>query len=57
MIGQLSAAAVSEYQENYKREFGEEISFEEAKEQGMRLLKLFDIVYKPINKEALINKD
>jgi hypothetical protein len=44
----LSNRAVTEYQQIYKQEFGEEISSEEAKEQGIRLLRLFNIIYKPI---------
>ena len=47
----LSEEAVLEYQQIYKKEFGEEISLEEAKEQGTKLLKLFSIIYRPIKKE------
>lgn len=48
MNRQISNEAVLEYQKIYKQEFGEEISFEEALEQGMKLLRLFDIIYKPV---------
>lgn len=56
MNNTLSVNAVLEYQKIYKQEFGEEITFDEAKEQGMRLLRLFDIVYKPIDENLLIGK-
>jgi hypothetical protein len=44
----LSQESVLEFQRIYKKNFGVEISFDEAREQGMRLLKLFKIVYKPL---------
>lgn len=53
MSGQLSEMAVLEYQQIYKKEFGEEISLEEAAEQGTKLLRLFDIIYGPIKKKWL----
>ncbi len=49
----ISNEAVEEYQRIYKSEFGMEIPSEEAKEQGIKLLILFDIIYKPIPVEAL----
>jgi hypothetical protein len=49
----LSKQAVEEYQEIYKKEFHEEISFAEAEEQASRVLNLFKIIYKPIPKEWL----
>ena len=48
--GSISNHAILEYQEIYKKEFGEEISLVEAKEQGMKLLRLFDIIFRPIKK-------
>lgn len=47
----LSKKAIEEYQEIYKKTFGEEISYERASEQGMKLLRLFKIIYRPINKK------
>ncbi len=47
----LSDKAVKEYQEIYKKQYWEEISFEEAREQGMRFLRLMEIIYRPIPKE------
>lgn len=40
-----------EYQELYKKEFGEEIIYAEAEQQGIKLLRLFNLIYRPIPKE------
>ena len=48
---QLSKQAIKEYKEIYKKAFGEEISDQEAYEQGSRLLRLFKAIYKPIPKD------
>lgn len=50
----LSKQAVMDYQKIYKQTFGEEISYEEAERQGIRLLRLFKVIYKPIPKDWLI---
>lgn len=47
----LSKLAIEEYQKIFKEEFGEEISDEEAREQGERLIQLFKVIYKPIPEE------
>lgn len=47
----ISQKAVEEYQEIYKKVYGEEISYEQASEQGMKVLRLFKLIYKPIKKE------
>ncbi len=44
----LNKQAIEEYQKIYKEEFGEEISEDEAIEQGERLIQLFKVIYKPI---------
>jgi hypothetical protein len=44
----LSKQAVDEYRRIYKRTFGKEISPEKADEQGTRLFRLFQIIYRPI---------
>lgn len=46
----LSRRAVEEYQAIYLKVFGEQISYEEASYQGMKLLRLFKIIYRPIRK-------
>ena len=46
----LSRQALNDFKSIYKQEFGEDISDQEAKEKGEKLLRLFDIIYKPIPK-------
>lgn len=47
----LSDEDVAKFQALYKREFGIEISKEDAYEQGIKLLSLLAIVYKPMTQE------
>jgi hypothetical protein len=49
----LSQESILEFQRIYKKNFGVEISFDEAREQGAKLIDLFKIVYKPLK----INKN
>ncbi len=49
----LTQKAITEYIEIYKKEFGKDISYEEAEMQGISLLRLFKLIYKPIPKEWL----
>ena len=49
----LSSQAIAEYQKIFKKEFGEDISHEEADLQGTRLVKLFQILLQVDNR---INK-
>jgi hypothetical protein len=46
----LSKKAVEEYQEIYKMEFGIELSYSEAEEKGIKLLRIFAILCKSPNK-------
>ncbi|OGN15536.1 MAG: hypothetical protein A3J47_00205 [Candidatus Yanofskybacteria bacterium RIFCSPHIGHO2_02_FULL_43_22] len=39
------------FQELYKKHFGKEISREDAYEQGIKLLRLMSLVYKPMTEE------
>jgi len=48
----LSKKAIKEYKEVYKKQFGEELSDEEARKQAERLMRLFKVVAKPIPKSA-----
>jgi hypothetical protein len=48
--------AVAEFKEIYKKEFGVELSDEEATSKATGLLNLFDIIYKPISKEMIKKK-
>ena len=50
----LSKKAIEEYQAIHKKEFGVEISEQEAQEQGMKLLRLFKLIYQPIPKKWII---
>ncbi len=47
----LSKKAIDEFKAIYKKEFGQEISDAEAQEKGMKLLRFFKIIYKPIPKK------
>ena len=42
----LSETAVSEFQEIFKSEFGEEISYAEAEKEAQNLLNLFSLIAK-----------
>lgn len=44
----LSKQAIDEFKAIYKKEFGEEISDEEAREKGQKLISLFKTIYRPI---------
>ena len=44
----LSDTDIAKFQELYKKHFGINISREEALDQGMKLLRLVSIVYKPL---------
>lgn len=47
----ISQEALKEYKEIYKKEFGKDISDAEALEQATRLLRLIEIIYKPMTKK------
>jgi len=49
----LSDESIKKFQALYKNRFGEEISREEAYEQGVKLRRLVEIVYQPMTKEEL----
>jgi hypothetical protein len=44
----LSDEAVKEFQEIYKKEFGEKIYYEDANKRGTELIELFRVIYRPI---------
>ncbi len=46
----ISKKALEEYKVIYKKEFGKDISDQEALEQAVNLLNLMNIIYKPIKK-------
>ena len=44
----LSDAQITKYQELFKKRFNREISREEALESGTKLLRMMQLVYKPM---------
>jgi len=44
----LSGEQISSYQALHKARFGKEISREEAYEQGAKLIRLVELIYKPM---------
>lgn len=41
---------VAKFQELYKNRFGKDISREDALEQGIKLIRLIELIYKPMTK-------
>lgn len=48
----LSDKQISEFQEIYKEHFGTEISKEDARENGIKLLRLVELIYKPADETS-----
>ncbi|MFA7170180.1 MAG: hypothetical protein WC178_05020 [Candidatus Paceibacterota bacterium] len=46
----LTDEQITNYQTLYKNRFGKEISREEAYEQGVKLIRLVELIYKPMTK-------
>lgn len=46
----LSEQAIKEFQKIYLKKYGYELPFEKAKEEAVKLLQLFKLIFKPINK-------
>jgi hypothetical protein len=47
----VSPKALEEYKEIYRKQFGKDISDTDALEQATKLLRLLEIVYKPMTEE------
>ncbi len=47
----LSDKQVKKFQSLYKKRFGKEINKQDAYDQGLKLVRFLEIVYKPITKE------
>lgn len=47
----LSTEQITQFQTLYKNRFGKEISREEALEKGAKLIRLVEIIYKPMTEE------
>lgn len=44
---------VEKFKDLYKEEFGEDISLQEAQEQGTKLLNLMKVIYQPLPQKNL----
>ena len=51
---QLTNEQVAKFQAIYKAKFGLEISREQAYEQGIKLVRLMQLVYRPMTKGELV---
>jgi len=49
----ISEGGIKKFQELYKEHFGEEISAEKAYQSATKLLRLVEIIYKPMTQEEL----
>ena len=47
----LTNEQVTKFQELYKNRFGKKISRKEAYESGIKLIRLIEIIYKPMTEE------
>lgn len=47
----LSKEALEEFKAIWRKQFGEDISDEKATEEGINLLTMMNVVYRPIKKE------
>lgn len=47
----ISKERLDEFKRIYKKEFGEEISDQEALEKATKLLRMVELIYKPITKK------
>ena len=53
----ISRKALEEFKAIWRKEFNEDISDEKATEEGIKLLTLFNAVYRPIKKEWVEDYD
>jgi len=49
----LSDEQIKKFQTLYKNRFGKEISREDALEQGVKLIRLMELIYKPMTEKDL----
>lgn len=47
----LTDDEISQFQAAYRKNFGKEISREDARERFTKLVRLFEIIYKPMTKK------
>ena len=48
----LTEEEITKFQTLYKKHFGKEISREQAYEEGVKLLRLMQLIYKPMTKKG-----
>lgn len=53
----LSKKAIEEYKQIYKKEFGINLSYNQAEIEAIKLLRLFKILYRPIKRKELIKNE
>lgn len=51
LLFMLSDEQITKYQTLYQNRYGKEISREEAYEQGVKLIRLIGLIYKPMTEE------
>ena len=49
----LTHEDITKFQSLYKKHFGEDFSYEQAHEEGIKLVRLMQLIYKPMTKEDL----
>ena len=49
----LTQEQIAKFQQLYSKRFGRHLSDQEAREKGEKVLRLMQLVYKPISKEQL----
>lgn len=53
----LSKKALEEFKAIWRKQFKEDISDEKATEEAINLLTLFDVIYRPLKKEWVQEKE
>lgn len=52
---ELSDEQIAKFQSLYKKHFGVELSAKNALEQGLKLLAIMSVIYKPFTEKQLLN--
>jgi hypothetical protein len=50
-VSMLQEEQTLKFQKIYKEYFGKEISFEEAQEKGSKLLRMFQLIWRPMSED------
>ena len=51
----ISRENIDDFQRLYEEQFGVKLDLEEATERGLQLIRLMELIYKPITKESIVN--